>query len=93
MLDTKQVGKRRKKDKYRKSQKRNLPQLHFRLCNTCHNNKMFFIEGDIPSHVLYYEVMKMTNLTKTRIIIFINYLIGILALIFAFYIILMSIAV
>ncbi|HDF0236499.1 TPA: hypothetical protein PEA45_001748 [Staphylococcus aureus] len=51
------------------------------------------IEGDIPSHVLYYEVMKMTNLTKTRIIIFINYLIGILALIFAFYIILMSIAV
>ncbi|HDE4715574.1 TPA: hypothetical protein PDB96_000025 [Staphylococcus aureus] len=55
--------------------------------------KMFFIEGDIPSLVLYYEVMKMTNLTKIRIIIFINYLIGILALIFAFYIILMSIAV
>ncbi|AFN39867.1 hypothetical protein StauST398-3_0067 [Staphylococcus phage StauST398-3] len=32
--------------------------------------------------------MKMTNLTKTRIKIFLNYLIGILALIFAFYIIL-----
>ncbi len=48
MLDTKQVGKRRKNDKYRKSQKRNLPQLHFRLCNTCHNVENVFLEGDIP---------------------------------------------
>ncbi|AJP22454.1 hypothetical protein [Staphylococcus aureus] len=50
--------------------------------------KMFFLEGGISSLILYYEVMKMTNLTETRIKIFFNYLIGILALIFAFYIIL-----
>ncbi|EOD7749421.1 TPA: hypothetical protein ACK0IG_000617, partial [Staphylococcus aureus] len=48
VLDTKQVGKRRKNDKYRKSQKRNLPQLHFRLCNTCHNNKNVFYRGGYP---------------------------------------------
>lgn len=77
-----------KKDKYRKSQKRNFPKLHFRLCNTCRNNKNVLLEGGVPSLILYYEVMKMTNLTKTRIKIFLNYLIGILALIFAFYIIL-----
>ncbi|HHC9974791.1 TPA: hypothetical protein ACN2LR_002721, partial [Staphylococcus aureus] len=72
VLDAGQVGKRRKNGKYRKSQKRNFPELHFRLCNTCHNVENIFLEGSIPFLVLYYEVMKMTNLTKTRIKIYIN---------------------
>ena len=51
-----------------------------------------FYRGDIPpTYILRGD--EMTNLTKTRIIIFINYLIGILALIFCLHIILMSIAV
>ncbi|WRN67537.1 hypothetical protein UM538_11590 [Staphylococcus aureus] len=69
MLDTGQVGREEKMAKIAKAKSEIFRNYTLGFATLATIIKMFFLEG-YSFLILYYEVMKMTNLTETRIKIF-----------------------